>query len=52
MHNEDAPQRVPLQVGLLASQEEGFWSGRPVPVYSRATRADTGGGASFSSAKR
>ena len=27
--------------------EGGFWSGQSVPVYSRATRADTGGGASL-----
>jgi hypothetical protein len=46
MHGKEFPRKG------LAPQEGGFWSGRSVPAYSRATRADTGGGASFSSAKR
>ena len=31
MHNEDAPQRVPLQAGPGAAEEPRFWSGRSVP---------------------
>jgi hypothetical protein len=66
MHNEDASQKVPAQYGLsrrlLAPSlstdrfvwpEGGFPSARVKALpYSRATLAETVGGASFSSAKR
>jgi hypothetical protein len=47
MHRKEFPCKP-----ALTPQEGVFWFGRSVPVYSRATRADTDGGDSFSSAKR
>ena len=61
MHNDDAAQRVPPQDRfgreLLRAAAARFAGSIPVdapfsPPYSRATRADTDGGAGFSSAKR